>query len=130
MLFKLCDYPSIQRHFLFSGLARCIVRLLAGIILTQTLFVSSAFSESRFDNSMIPRGLPIRLLGGINKIAQDGYGFIWLGGENGLGKYDGVKLHVYQFDGKPGGLPSDYIWDLGVDKTAQLWIPTSRGQSE
>src|SRR3954464_12609435 len=65
-----------------------------------------AWSQARFDNSIVDRGLPIPQIGGGDAIAQDHYGFIWIAGENGLGRYDGVNLRLYQAaDGKPGTHP-------------------------
>ncbi len=56
--------------------------LLIVIVFLISISVPPGFSNSRFDNSLIPRGLPVRLLGGINKISQDGHGFICPGYES------------------------------------------------
>lgn len=73
-------------------------------------------------------GTPVRSLSGVNSIVQDTDGFIWIGGENGLARYDGKQLRVYQGDPTtPGRLPNHYIWKMAVDRLGQMWVVTSAG---
>src|SRR5262245_32658209 len=64
--------------------------------------------------------------GGISSIAQSPDGYIWLGTEFGLLRFDGVKVVPWQ---PPAGeqLPSDYIRRLRVARDGRLWIGTSKG---
>lgn len=67
-------------------------------------------------------------IGAIKAVAQDAEGFIWMGGEYGLARYDGVRLVRYNASpGDPGGLSSNYINDLLLDQTGVLWIATDSG---
>jgi len=66
--------------------------------------------------------------GAINAIAQDPHGFIWLGTQEGLNRYDGYETVVYgnQHD-DPGSLSHDWVWSLYVDTAGDLWVGTDGG---
>ena len=61
-------------------------------------------------------------------IAQDGNGFIWIGAEGGLARWDGYHLHRYTANPrKAGSLPDSFILALHVDTRGRLWIGTNCG---
>ena len=61
-------------------------------------------------------------------IAQDGKGFIWIGSQDGIARWDGYRFRVYKPDAKrPGGLPDNDIHILFTDKAGTLWIGTGTG---
>jgi len=61
-------------------------------------------------------------------IAQDGQGFIWLGGETGLLRWDGYRLRSYTTDETaPSGLQDDFVQSLHADSEGRLWIGTVSG---
>ncbi|MFO1368484.1 MAG: two-component regulator propeller domain-containing protein [Marinagarivorans sp.] len=64
----------------------------------------------------------------VNAIAQDQQGFIWVGGENGLARYDGHQF-VFFHGGTPGSgaLCGNYVLSMVVDYTGALWIGTQQG---
>ncbi len=69
-------------------------------------------------------------LGGILSIVQDDFGFIWLGAENGLARYDGRNLRLYQADPQNSrSLPGNLIWRLIVDKDGVFWQAGEGGLS-
>lgn len=108
-----------------------ITCMLIGMSLFFCLLAAHTAAQNvRFDNPMTSLGLSVRQLGSANAIAQDGLGFIWIGAENALGRYDGVTLRLYQSSqDDPSSLPNNYIWDLAVDPQGQLWVATSAGLS-
>ena len=60
--------------------------------------------------------------------AQDRTGFIWLGTQNGLVRWDGMRVRRYVSDaGVPGSLPDSYISSLLVDSAGRMWVGTSSG---
>ncbi len=64
----------------------------------------------------------------INCVAQDRYGFIWVGTEFGLSKFDGYRFTNYLHDGNDTTSISDnIITDFLVDSDGRLWIGTARG---
>jgi diguanylate cyclase (GGDEF)-like protein len=61
-------------------------------------------------------------------IAQDHDGFLWIGTEGGVGRWDGYRYRMYQSDPKsPGSLADNYIQSLHVDAQGRLWIATLSG---
>lgn len=69
-------------------------------------------------------------LGTIGAIAQDEDGFLWLGGTQGLGRYDGHELRMYRsHSDDPYSLSSNYIFDVELDSAGTLWVATDDGLS-
>jgi diguanylate cyclase (GGDEF)-like protein len=61
-------------------------------------------------------------------LAQDRAGFIWIGTQGGLARWDGYRFVAYKANpAVPGSLPDDFIQTLHVDPAGRLWIGTSAG---
>ncbi|KJF43563.1 hypothetical protein LH29_10575 [Draconibacterium sediminis] len=65
--------------------------------------------------------------GFVNAIAEDSYGFIWFGTDNGLFKYDTQEITRFLKDDKPGSIPSNNILALFCSNKKKLWIVTDEG---
>ncbi|RYZ96043.1 MAG: hypothetical protein EOP47_24640, partial [Sphingobacteriaceae bacterium] len=64
----------------------------------------------------------------ILSLFKDSYGFIWVGTQDGLNKYDGYKVTVYKhLARKPNTLPANYITAINEDAERNLWIGTRIG---
>ncbi|MCB1647641.1 MAG: hypothetical protein KDI36_19420, partial [Pseudomonadales bacterium] len=64
----------------------------------------------------------------VSAITQDKQGFIWVGTQEGLNRYDGYEFQTfYHMDDDPNSLSHDSIWDLMVDSDGSLWIGTDSG---
>ncbi len=61
----------------------------------------------------------------IRAIAQTSDGFLWLGTDEGLSRFDGYEF--VNFAQRPGGLPGNSISALLADRDGSLWIGTSNG---
>jgi len=59
-------------------------------------------------------------------LAQDRVGFVWVGTEDGLYRFDG---HRFQYFGMKNGLPSAFVDNLHVDAEGILWAGTYKGLS-
>jgi signal transduction histidine kinase/ligand-binding sensor domain-containing protein len=53
---------------------------------------------------------------------QDSQGFVWLGTEDGLVRYDGHELVRYAYSRSVGGLPGNFIRAIVEDAHHDLWI--------
>lgn len=64
----------------------------------------------------------------ITCICQDKTGYIWIGTEYGLNRYDGYRFTNYLYDANdPSSLLSNNITSLFIDKEGTLWIGTGTG---
>ena len=64
----------------------------------------------------------------ITCITKDDKGFIWIGTDDGLNKYDGYSFTVYKkTDNDSTSLFSNQILSLYSDSHQRLWVGTSRG---
>lgn len=88
-----------------------------------------------------PRGIPpynvaferIALAEGLSQssvrcILQDGRGFMWMGTEDGLNKFDGYSFKVYKpVHGDTNSISSNFIRCLCESRSGNLWIGTNGG---
>ena len=64
----------------------------------------------------------------VNCIFQDSRGYLWVGTQNGLNKFNGNNFEVFNY--KPGdttSIPNNWIYSIAEDKEANLWIGTKGG---
>ncbi|SNS26911.1 diguanylate cyclase (GGDEF) domain-containing protein [Granulicella rosea] len=63
-------------------------------------------------------------------IAQDSDGFLWVGTEMGLSRWDGYNVRSYVTQpGTTGSLPSNNVMTLYLDPQGRLWVGTNHGLS-
>ena len=63
--------------------------------------------------------------GVVNDILQDREGFVWLATQDGLNRYDGHRIRVFQNDpGDPGSIGGNCVWCLAEDSDGRLWYGT------
>jgi diguanylate cyclase (GGDEF)-like protein len=60
----------------------------------------------------------------VRRITQDSVGFLWVGTEDGLYRYDGDRFTRF---GLNAGLPSTWINDIFASPDGKLWVSTSQG---
>jgi ligand-binding sensor domain-containing protein len=61
-------------------------------------------------------------------ILRDHKGLMWFGTENGLVRFDGINLKVYEHDlNNPRSIHYNTVNTLFEDKNNKLWIGTSKG---
>ncbi len=64
----------------------------------------------------------------INCIYQDKQGFLWLGTQDGLNRYDGYGFNIYRHHPEDSGsLSHNWIWDIIEDDQQNLWVATWDG---
>lgn len=62
----------------------------------------------------------------INCITSDQFGYIWVGTQSGLSRYDGTKFTSVRHDPKIG-VAGNSIADLATDNKGMIWIVSERG---
>ena len=96
--------------------------------LVLQMFTFIGFSQSRhfdFDHIGSNQGLS---QSNVLCIMQDSRGFMWFGTWEGLIKYDGYKITVYQNDLlKPNSISNNYINGISESKNGDLWVATNSG---
>ncbi|MBX7220690.1 MAG: protein kinase [Blastocatellia bacterium] len=65
---------------------------------------------------------------GVMALLQDRKGFLWLGTQDGLNRYDGATFKAYRHNpADPTSLSNNFIKTLYEDRAGQLWIGTDGG---
>lgn len=61
-------------------------------------------------------------------IVEDSVGYLWIGTEEGLYRFDGQTIYPYTKDpGNPRSLPSNGVINLVIDHDNNLWVGTKTG---
>lgn len=64
----------------------------------------------------------------VTSIFQDSRGYLWVGTEDGLNRYDAVGFRVYSHDpADPASIPASFVWAMDEDAAGNLWIATDGG---
>lgn len=73
----------------------------------------------RFEAVGVAQGLPSSV---VYQLVQDPAGFLWMGTEDGLARFDGVDMQVYRHDPRdPHSLSANQVAALLVDSNGDLW---------
>lgn len=92
-------------------------------LLTKGIF---CFAEKnyRFESITVENGLS---QSSVNSMVQDKFGFLWIGTQDGLNKYDGNNFNVYRNkEGDSTSLINNDVHRLYIDTNNILWIATAR----
>lgn len=81
---------------------------------------------TNFTNYSLADGLPDNT---INTIAQDKFGYIWLGTPNGLARFDGKNFTEFSASSTLGSLPSNEILSIQSADSSSLFVATRYGLS-
>ncbi len=126
-LFSRRNQPIAHPKGVARRLSRCLI--VSGLCLHLGLPASlEANSRSiRFNRISIKEGLSQST---VTAIVQDRRGFVWLGTQDGLNRFDGYDFVVYEHDpNDPATLSDSSIRALLEDRSGDLWVGTERGLS-
>jgi PAS domain S-box-containing protein len=102
-----------------------ISRLILITIFFSVQYLNAQVPSLYFENYSSEQGLSQN---SISCFAQDQFGYIWMGTENGLNKFDGYQIINYFEDNSDTlHLSSGSIYDICVDQENKIWIATSNG---
>ncbi len=92
-------------------------------ILTFVLSLQISFAQIPFfqSYSLLKKNEPVK----VNKILQDKTGFIWIGTDKGLFKFDGIRTR--RFLGIDN-LPDENVTALAQDSIGRLWVGSNNGK--
>lgn len=112
----------MKNYLLIIGLA---ISALLTLLHSQPII---ADQNAYFDNLSIEHGLS---QGTVFDIEQDTQGYLWIGTNNGLNRYDGVKFvyfgSIYDDPKSPAALSHSSVYDISPDKDGNFWIGTHYG---
>ena len=111
----------IKRHF-----KKLITTTLVGItVLTHINKLSYAQSKNLiFNNINIEQGISQST---IEDIFQDSEGYIWLGTNDGLNRYNGYEFKIYNYEEYQNSISHNGITDITEDKYGNIWVSTVSG---
>lgn len=111
----------IKRHF-----KKLITTTLVGItVLTPINKLSYAQSKNLiFNNINIEQGISQST---IEDIFQDSEGYIWLGTNDGLNRYNGYEFKIYNYEEYQNSISHNGITDITEDKYGNIWVNTVSG---
>ena len=118
-------YKNILEFLVYCCIFTLILSSINSDILPQGKEKTTNWPEPVFEHLTIADGLPEN---SVRCILQDHLGYLWFGTQNGLVRYDGYEMYVYQPD-LDDSLSISYhqIMTLYEDKTGTLWIGTQKG---
>ncbi len=94
------------------------MRWLAAIFLSLFLIRDASAQDIIARNINTDDGLPSSE---VYSIIQDSAGFIWIGTDNGLARYDGKSFKVFS---TKDGLPDNTVLRLNQDEDGKIWLTT------
>lgn len=107
-----------------KGIAKMLPVLLSGMMLLATATLTGADRNYSFLHIDSHNGLSAN---NVKAIARDPLGFIWLGTKNGLNRYDGHDIKLYNCYDPATKRGNNNIGALYFSPDSILWVGTDRG---
>ena len=108
------EYSGFRISFLF-------LFILCYVCIASDLYAQP--QEVIFENLSVDKGLSDSV---VTCMLQDRKGFLWIGTENGLNKYDGYRFKRYRHDPEdPHSLGDNDILTLYEDRQGIMWVSTA-----
>lgn len=134
LVFKLFGHPLLSARWLLpcATLAGMLLLFaLTPLVYCTTLPTATKQNPQRwlpladnvFQHWLTEQGLPHSA---VTALAQDASGFLWIGTQSGLARWDGYQFRSFKFDAADANsLPDNFVRALFVDHHGKLWIGTN-----
>jgi len=102
------------------------MKRLIGILIFSFLLLANGYSQQYiFTNYSIDNGLSQSV---VNCLFQDSKGYIWIGTQNGLNRFNGETFDVYSYNpADSGSISNNWVYAIAEDTSGNLWIGTKGG---
>ena len=95
------------------------MKYFASILISCLILLSAHAQQYVFSNYSINEGLSQSV---INCIYQDSQGYIWLGTQNGLNRFNGETFDVYSYNPiDSNSISNNWIYAITEDADGNLW---------
>ncbi|HEX5056839.1 MAG TPA: EAL domain-containing protein [Gammaproteobacteria bacterium] len=103
----------------------CLIVAALLTVASQVMAVPAINHPARFKvNSLHLEAGPTR--DWVYAVHRDAAGYLWVGTDNGLRRYDGYEYTVFSNDpDDPGSIGSNLVWSLLIDSAQTLWVGNS-----
>ena len=102
------------------------MKRLCCVLIFSLALLSFAFPRDlTFTNYSINEGLSQSV---VNCLFQDSQGFVWVGTQNGLNRFDGENFKVYRYQpNDSASISNNWIYAISEDRQGNLWVGTKGG---
>lgn len=105
-----------------------IVIFIIGLLISNYSIKVEAKEPINFKNITIEDGLT---QGTVEALFQDSKGYIWIGTNDGLNRFNGYKFKVYSVEeNEKNSIVNNYILDIKEDAEGNIWVATANGLSK
>lgn len=86
------------------------------------LFLLSYSQEYKFHHYTLEDGLSQET---VNTILKDSRGFLWIGTQDGLNRFDGDRFEVFKHEGNSNSISGNHVYKLLEDNMGNIWVGTA-----
>ena len=90
-------------------------------------YVVYAKEQINFKSITIEDGL---IQGTVEALFQDSKGYVWIGTNDGLCRYNGYQFKIYRIEENGKSINNNYILDIKEDEEGNIWVATADGLSK
>lgn len=103
-------------------------RIIGLLIIVLLLFTSGYSQQYNFTNYSINGGLSQSV---VNCLFQDSKGYIWIGTQNGLNRFNGESFVVYSYSPADSfSISNNWIYAIAEDSAGNIWVGTKGGLNQ
>lgn len=99
-----------------------ILSIIMLLFTDQSIYANT--SNLIFNNINIEKGISQST---IEAIFQDSKGYIWLGTNDGLNRYNGYEFKIYNYEEDQNSISNNEITDINEDVEGNIWVSTVQG---